>query len=606
MNYELDTLRKVLNPSIKVNKLYLSYVARLFPEYKDSPSIILYKQQCTESLNNDSEHIDNDETNKFNVTGSPLKYSFDDIDFEDSIMVIKQSWSKTEEKYLPLSRVEACDALNACIELITDAFPPIFALCNGEDKKKCRLLGTTIQGQWFTTIEVCSADTETFDVIKNSSSSILQQHLKLSHVQEYNVIVSAFNTFDLFGTKEEMINWDENVKRNFKGSLSIEVDTCNLSLYSSTRASKNNLVVQVVTGSKISPLKELWTQLLLLNQYLNIIEEYNKNVTSNISTLLEFPHDFTSPYKEEHGTIIRNLDLLLNEDYSYKNVDINDPREINFVNECLDNNLKIEQYIEQLPGRYNLDFTDFLWELLIKNTNYVKMTECIRIILEEIIINESSSQVNLSNSTRFAKIISNPNEHRIISHLLSGSLPLEYVVDMGFTKLFRDYMYILINAGLVDLHDIDHKLGNVSRGEFTVDSYRKKLMYMVQIHVCLEFMLLIQNNLEYSTNDLKPLFLCAFKQYVCEESPIQNYHDLHQNIIYSLNVPLPVSTIDNLNKEIPTTRRISLSSQSKLSKLTTIKYYSRLPLFPTVINPPDNLYEEYYVTNAICSSNKFK
>ena len=108
---------------------------------------------------------------------------------------------------------------------------------------------------------------------------------------------------------------------------------------------------------------------------------------------------------------------------------------------------------------------------------------------------------------------------------------------------------------------------------------------MAQIHVCLEFMLLLQENLECPADDLRSIFLSAFEQYVCEESPVQNYHDLHENTIYNLTVPLPTAVIHTLNKEVPTTRRILLSSESKLSRLTTVKYYSRLPIFPTSIYP---------------------
>lgn len=132
---------------------------------------------------------------------------------------------------------------------------------------------------------------------------------------------------------------------------------------------------------------------------------------------------------------------------------------------------------------------------------------------------------------------------------------------------------------------------------------------MVQVHVCLEFMLLLQDNLECPSDDLRVLFSCALKQYVCEESPIQNCHDLHENSIYTLNAPLPVSAINNLSNEIPTIRRISLSSESQLSKLKTTTYYSQLPIFPTNIYPADDsnvMDEAYYVTTAICSSNKFK
>ncbi|XP_076288778.1 protein zwilch homolog isoform X2 [Lasioglossum baleicum] len=578
---EIEILRKVLHPSIKISKFCLSYVARIFPDYKDSPCIILHKQRCTDDVNNCSDHINDNRTNDFNVTGSPLKYSFTDVNFEDSIILVKQNWRKEEEKYLPLTRTEACDALNACIDLITDAFPPIFALCDGNDNVRSRLLGKSIQSEWFTTIEVCLADNETFETVKESSSAFLKHHLELSH--ETNVAVSTSSTFDIFGTREELIDWDKNVKSKFENSISVEVYSSNLSLCSPTRASKNILVAQVVTGSDDSPLQELWTQLLLLNQYLNILEDFKSNTNSPYNPVpLEFPEDFTSPYAEDRNTIVDNINLLLNGDYSYRGTDNVDARKDHFMSEGnLENTVKIKEELRNLPSRYNLDLTDFLWDLLIKNSNYIEMTKCIHSVLNEIVVNECFAQINLTNRTRFAKVITNSSQHTVISNFLSGSLPLEYVVDMGFEKLCRDYVYILINSRFGDLHDIQEKLGNVLDGEFTIDKYRKKLMCLAQIHVCLEFMMLFQDHLICTHDDLRSLFLCAFKQYVCEKSPIQNSHDLDKNIIYTLNATVPVTTINNFNKEIPTTRRISLSSQHKLTKLTTIKYYSEMPIFPT-------------------------
>lgn len=79
-------------------------------------------------------------------------------------------------------------------------------------------------------------------------------------------------------------------------------------------------------------------------------------------------------------------------------------------------------------------------------------------------------------------------------------------------------------------------------------SFRKRLLYLVQIHICLEFMLLIQDNLECSSDDLRILFSCVYKQYIGEKSPIKSCDDLHQNKIYILHTPLPLSAINNLNK----------------------------------------------------------
>jgi len=59
-----------------------------------------------------------------------------------------------------------------------------------------------------------------------------------------------------------------------------------------------------------------------------------------------------------------------------------------------------------------------------------------------------------------------------ISHLLVGSVPLEFVVDIGFEKLIRDYLYILRGARFIDLHDIRQKLNNISSGIFNTESYK--------------------------------------------------------------------------------------------------------------------------------------
>lgn len=83
---------------------------------------------------------------------------------------------------------------------------------------------------------------------------------------------------------------------------------------------------------------------------------------------------------------------------------------------------------------------------------------------------------------------------------------------------------------------------------YTYMFFRKKLLYLVQIHICLEFMLLIQDNLECSSDDLRILFSCVYKQYIGEKSPIKSCDDLNQNKIYILHTPLPFSAINNLNK----------------------------------------------------------
>ena len=149
-----------------------------------------------------------------------MKYSFKgEDDFEDSTILVKQNWYEGEEKYLPLSRTEAwyyiknglsdtinrisnnyrvwshfSIALNVCIDFINDSFPPIFALCDSKDHKRSKLLGAIIEGEWFTTIEACTVDNETYETVKSCSSKIFQEHLQLSRACEQNVSISLWWT----------------------------------------------------------------------------------------------------------------------------------------------------------------------------------------------------------------------------------------------------------------------------------------------------------------------------------------------------------------------------------------------------------------------------
>nr|XP_012152917.1 PREDICTED: intraflagellar transport protein 88 homolog isoform X9 [Megachile rotundata] len=90
--FDLKLLRRTLDPSIKIKEVCPSYVIRLLPEFKDSSCIILYKDHFTESQIDDSKIAEHDQTSCFEITGSPLKYSFNEgSDVEDSIILFHKT-----------------------------------------------------------------------------------------------------------------------------------------------------------------------------------------------------------------------------------------------------------------------------------------------------------------------------------------------------------------------------------------------------------------------------------------------------------------------------------------------------------------------------------
>ncbi|KAG5312153.1 ZWILC protein, partial [Acromyrmex insinuator] len=623
----MDHLNEILQPYIQASKTRLSYVDELFPDLKDNPYIVLHKNisgMPRKDLEK-NERSFNEYSMRHDVSGSPLEYSFGNCEFDDTVVITRQNWRKEEEPYLPLNRMDASNAVNICLQHLDNNTLPILALCDGKDPKQSKLIGTIVSQDWFTTLEAVSIDMTNLATIRNKSHKVVQEHLKHPFTQEHNIKISIFSALDLFGIKSETIDWEKTVKSDFEGSINIEMHSSSLD----SRPSKITLVykykrlrmlyiyiyffflvsinflqiAQINAEWKDSLLKELRDQLFLLSQYLSIIDECKKNIGLQNSII------FTTTYSEEHDIVNEKLNLLLNGDSNFRKSDNSNVKENNRINkESFEIDAKLRERVQNIFLRHDVDFTDLLWEILIKASTYPQMINYIETVLKEIIEHKFTPQINDTNLTRFVKCISNLHHQETISHLLVGNVPLELVVDMGFEKLIRDYLYILRGARFIDLHDIRQKLNNISSGIFNTESYRNKLIMLAQIHICLECMLLIEAHLECPIENLQSLFAYAYKEFVSEQSPLQHYSDLCSQI-FTFMVSLPNALANELNKMNPSVWRASVSSHSAASMLTTTTYYNKLPIFPTNIYSTGNIdvqEEIVYGISAISSSEKYK
>ncbi|XP_072745144.1 protein zwilch homolog [Anoplolepis gracilipes] len=605
MRGKMERLTNILQPHVRASKIRLSYVDELFVELKDNPYIILHENTPEVKLSehdNEERSFDEYSTKHDSIlSGSPLDYSFGNYEFEDTAVVVRQTWRKQEESYLPLSRNDACNTLNRCLECLDNNSLPILALCDGKDPRQSRFIGAIVHEDWFTTLEAVSTGMTTLTAIRNEHQKIIQEHLKRSFVQEQDIKISMFNIFNLFGIKQEMIDWDKTAKSDFEGSINIEIQSNKLTI--DPRLSTNTLITQINAGWKNSSLKELRCQLLLLSQYLSIIDEYKKNIE------MQKPIKFSTSYSKECDVIMENLNLLLNGDFNFKRFDKSNVKKVDYINKKLiDIDAKLLERVQNIFLRDDVDFTDRLWEILMKASEYSQMISCIEIILEKVLKHKFTPQINDTNSTRFIKHISNLHHQDTISHLLVGSVPLELMVDMGFEKLRRDYLYILRGARFVDLHNVRQELIDLSSGIFNTENYRKKLVTLAQIHICLECMLLIEEHLECPIENLQSLFAYAYKEFVSAQSPLQNYTELCSRI-FTLTMPLPNKLINELNKMNPSVCKTSISSQSAALMLTTTTYYSKTPIFPMDIYPIDNTNIQQEIVHGIkatSSSTKYK
>lgn len=597
----MEHLNDILRPrGVRASKLGLSYVDELFPDLKDHPYVVLHKNVPGTRHLSDHEKYEgsfDEYSTRHDVSGSPLEYSFDNCELDDTVVITRQNWRKEEESYLPLRRMDACNALNVCLESFDTNTLPILALCDGKDPKLSRLIGAIVSEDWFTTLEAVSIGTTNLVAVKNECHKIVQEHLKQPFTQEHNIKISVFSAVDLFGMKQETIDWDKTAKSDFEGSINVEVYSDSLD----SRMSKKTLIAEINAGWKDSPLKELRNQLFLLIQYLSTIDECKKSIG------LQNSIEFTTPYSEEHDIITEQLNLLLNGDLSFRKSDnVEESNRINKENAEID--AKLRERVQNVFLRHDIDFTDLLWEILIKTSAYPQMINYIETVLMEILEHKFTPQINDTNSTRFAKCISTLYRQETISHLLVGSVPLELIVDIGFEKLMRDYLHILRGARFVDLHGIRKKLNDVSSGIFNTENYRNKLITLAQIHICLECMLLIEGHLECPIESLQSLFAYAYKEFISPQSPLQHHSELCSRI-FTLTMPLSNALANELNKMNPSVWRASVSSRSAASMLTTTTYYNKMPIFPTNIYSIDDVdvqEEIVYGISATSSSARYK
>ncbi|XP_043495294.1 uncharacterized protein LOC122519709 isoform X2 [Polistes fuscatus] len=540
------------------------------------------------------------------VTGDPLVYSFND-ECINSTLITEKYWGQDEEGYIPLTRIEACTLLNFCHEkLHIDDVIPIFILCDGKDHNKTLILGGIVEKNWLNTIEVTSNSMKELDFVKNVSSKLLSKHLKLSFSEQNDVSVFTLSTYNLFGWRYEMQELSEIEKLNFEGSITLNIIADNMLFDPPTRSFKNSLILEIITGRNDSVLANLWHQLLLLNQYLTILDifkEMNAKLYNN-PNLLEYPDNFVTPYAKDQDQIMDDVNLLLINNYSYRKSNYNIIEQICI--ETDENNMKLKQCIEAAVFRPNLDFTDFMWELLICSSTYTQMTECMHKILKEILVGDYQPQLNITNSTKLAKILPELSHQKTVTHLLMESLPLETLIDIGFEKVSKDYKYILMNTGIVAFNSI-YKNFEKKPEQFDTNFYRKKLINMIQVHICLEFMLLLQEHISCETDVLQSSLEYIIKEMATTEFSMNTLEDLCKNKVYTLTIPAQDILINEINKGIPATWKVDLFSESELLKTKTITYFSDFPIFPPNLYSTDQINkvnEAFHMVTALVFSTR--
>ncbi|KAG8036927.1 hypothetical protein G9C98_004249 [Cotesia typhae] len=607
---DIEIVKNVVkNTEFQAIKTRLSYINRLFPNLCPNGECVLFCYVKSHDLKEviKNENKDNDSL-ALDVTGSPLSHSFGDDSFNVTITLPKKNWYKDEEKHIPMDRRTAAELINIAQEKL-DAETwtlPVFSLCDPSDPRenyyeRVILIGTAFDSQYFIPIRVCLPAMTSLEHIRYGFSQLLRQHLDESW-SSLKVDVKITSTYELCGTSFEMIDKKDQSIDEFKGYLKVEATWDDLTFLPPPTALSNKLFAEIISGSKASPLCDLWDQIVLLDKYLTMIQTYHeKHLSSRYSVKpLIFPKDFNNPYSQGDD-VMKQLKRLLSGDDPFDNDQVTETIPMSKENE---GTTKLIDFIKELPKRENLDFTDKFWQIIRAADNYVLITDCIYAIFEAMGEKNFKPQLNSIDETRFAMMVSELYGENKKFSIHAGTLSLELVIDMGIEKLSRDYLYLISNMSLLEMSELQKLITNVSNEEFKLDNYRNKLKALAQIHISLEFLQLIQSQIDCRCEVTHSIFETIFNTYSSPNSPLK-YSDLEKPKIYTISMPAPLQIISEITNKEPFSWMSTLTTEKKDEKWTTVNCYSRIPIFPPNIYVPGELEkgqmelgDTYYVTYA--------
>ncbi|XP_046742453.1 uncharacterized protein LOC124409093 [Diprion similis] len=562
-----------------------------------SKKTLLLHRELTPSKTFQERTTDSDgsELSDLDVTGSPLEYELGYPKLDETVYDCK-NWRKEAEFHSPLSTLEASAALNYYSEYTSDEDRkfPLLAICDGKDANKTVLLGSYYEDGWFTTTQIQVLDEQKLINIEKLPGALLKEYVDTFLVQKHKVCITTKSTYELCGRRPGLTDLSDLPPGGFSGNLSIEVNWNTSSFHAPVMDSTTTLVMEITPYWDGSRLKNLWKELKVLDQYLSILEQSQKN--ENLPTLASL----NSPISEENRGKLNKLingENERNESYGNNNDD-NDGH--------VSDDVKLEKIVANIQFRENMDFADFLWEFLTGCPEYTQVAGCLLTLLQEVQSGYARPQAISTNSAKINKIISNVIFQREAMPIISENLLLELLIDAGLRKLGKDYTYILSCADLIDLCDIRATLCSVQDGTFDIEGYRNKLTSLVAIHLCLEFTLFAQNYLNCATVNLKHILRPAFREHTCKTSTLKSSTVLNEKSIQSLKVVIPTIVVDDIIQGSPSSWSLTLSSKSSVAKDTTTSLLTRNPIFPPNIYSFDscNKREVYHFLKLYSASSK--
>ncbi|XP_073820080.1 zwilch kinetochore protein [Musca autumnalis] len=533
------------------------------------------------------------------LTGSPLK---DDCEVDaiadmsiDLNLITTNPW-KLEEEYHKGIPVEKARSIICCPDFqrgpgVKDAQGSVWFLCSGTDAAKTLLLQYEFAPQQ--AIRGIISYMGVVPAYNVTTQSLLQQHFALIGGKGSTVKTHIENTYHVKSNISLKCSWST---ASLVPSL-IDLNTCEVTLTQTYRLSESSSSTEIFIN-----------QLRILATIRDDILSYKLAESADISK----EPIYRCGIGIEMGELRENINKVMTE---ISEIDSNSGAERD-----------IEDVIQSAKTRRLSDLTDKLWDILKRCSSYKDLKMAFNILFQ------CAARCNIvntpTNKNRLAEIITEVANRRLAIPCLSGSEPLELLLEIGLEKLYKDYEYIFVESKICSANDLKNKgvaqenkenstavpnvrkslrnavlqdtaamrktllhndvkssLNNIKNdvvgfknSNFDEHETAKTLSKLLQIHCTLEHLLMIHIHLNISSVYYE----------VCDQllrKPPRIIDSISDSLVDEMEIQLSAHYIrEHLEGKDPHSRRITMKSKNKLREVKSTFYFNMENIFPPNIS----------------------
>ncbi|XP_068201412.1 protein zwilch homolog isoform X2 [Palaemon carinicauda] len=477
------------------------------------------------------------------VTGSPLKCPFSLGDGSSELspvtLVSLPAAKKARVSYSPVSAFKAeiiASKFNMALRKLcnkTSNNIPLWIICDGKDAQ-----GTLFCGLHRTDTEVTRTVISSSGPFNSTDNLPSLDHLQLhltAGCQSDDIISSVKATYDVLRCEEENENSSVHMTCKWKEIHKI--------LTPPSFDAHTVVLVKVICCDQRSPAYQMFQELSVLQGFVKGLK------CGEVSWCV----------REDSSSVSKDLEAFFTT-----------------IKEKAQRQKKVEEdaMVEEkfYNRRQNMDFTDLLWNVLMKCESYNELKSSLRSVFKAIASGHIRPQIHVRTKTKIGIAALGLMRGQSGDPDLSGITPIEMLVDIGMEKIKRDYVNIFQGGDLVLGDELSWFVVNEDQ------SIEKTMSLLEKLHVGFQVVLLLRTYLHLPQAILKQFASQALKELKLENSSSP----------YTFTFNVETGKVRQfLNSISPTTWEVSLESNLKKYSKSLIVNFSKDPLLKFESNNND-------------------